>query len=298
MKIKYLSRILGFVVLTAMLSSCLKDNRFIDFAGVGTIVEFPLGGQINFNPDAITETPDTLDNSTIVRQFAVNVASPKIPTTETKITLAVDNSLIAPYNASQTAVVYEPFPADAFKFTNSSVTIPSGQRVAIVSVTFYKAKLDPSKSYMLPIKIANAGGLNISANKGIHYFHIIGNVLAGSYNYDYYRYNNGVGPSAGPPSTGPTPGATATFSPVSPTEITVLTGYLGIPYHLTFKKTGNVISDFAVSFNSDDVAGTGVTITDGPRIKTADPVNGIFEFYFSAKNSAGKARFIDEKFYK
>jgi hypothetical protein len=268
MKTKYTSRVLAFLVLTVLFSSCLKDKRYIDFAGVGTIVEFPLGGQINFGADAITEDPDTLDNSTIVRQFAVNVASPDIPNKETKITLGVDNSLVTSYNASQSVVSYEVMPADAFKFTDQSVTIPSGQRVAIVSVTFYKAKLDPSKSYMLPIKIADAGGLNISANKGVHYYHFIGNDFAGSYKHQFTRT-----PAAG--NFTYADGYTSVFLPDSPLQFEVAGGYYtaDIRYVINFTKTGTgadaKYSHFAASINEDDVkrlANAGITVTSQPKI--------------------------------
>jgi len=267
MKFKYITKGLALLMLTVFFSSCLKDSRYVDFGASGTIVEFPLGGQINFGPDAITEAPDEADGSTIVRQFAVNVASPAVPTKETKITLAVDNSIIATYNKSQTVVAYEAFPTDAFKFTNTSVTIPAGQRVAIVSVTFYKAKLDPSKSYMLPIKIADAGGLNISANKGIHYYHFIGNDFAGSYQHKFTRT-----PAGG---NFDYPGNTSTFFPDSPTQFEVAGGYYtqDIRYVVSFTKTGSgasaTYSHFELSINEDDVkriAGVPITVTAAPTI--------------------------------
>ncbi|WP_114940939.1 DUF1735 domain-containing protein [Mucilaginibacter endophyticus] len=268
MKIKYITKGLALLMLTVFFSSCLKDSRYVDFGASGTIVEFPLGGQINFGPDAITEAPDESDGSTIVRQFAVNVASPAIPTKETKITLAVDNSLVAAYNKTQTAVSYETFPTDAFKFTNTSVTIPAGQRVAIVSVTFYKAKLDPSKSYMLPIKIADAGGLNISANKGVHYYHFIGNDFAGLYKHQFTRT-----PAAG--NFTYADGETSTFLPDSPTQFEVAGGYYtgDIRYVVSFTKTGTgasaTYSHFELSINSDDVTrigNAGITVTAAPKI--------------------------------
>src|ERR1700709_2034004 len=104
--------IIGTIVLSTALfslSSCLKD-KYNDFTKNAPIVDFPLGGKQYFGADAITEDPDTDANGTIVRQFAINVASPQKLTTATTVTLAVDNSIIATYNAANPAVVYIPMP--------------------------------------------------------------------------------------------------------------------------------------------------------------------------------------------
>ncbi|WP_121808564.1 DUF1735 domain-containing protein [Mucilaginibacter kameinonensis] len=316
MKIKYITKGLALLMLTVFFSSCLKDSRYVDFAGSGTIVEFPLGGQINFSADAITETPDPSDNSTIVRQFAVNVASPALPTKETKLTLAVDNSIVATYNKSQSVVSYDVFPTDAFKFTNTSVTIPAGQRVAIVSVTFYKAKLDPSKSYMLPIKIADAGGLNISANKGIHYYHIIGNDFAGTYTYDYRRFQNGTGPGAGKiPSKGEglapdiSNTQTVAISPITPTSFSMVTNYNGqnVAYTVSFTRTvdGSVIrySDWQVTFDKDNLAkwsDAGITNKVAPAFTVPPPATSADPKFFELNYVSGGAsgRYIDDTYHQ
>jgi hypothetical protein len=318
MKIKYITKGLALLMLTVFFSSCLKDSRYVDFAASGTIVEFPLGGKINFNPDAITEAPDTLDNSTIVREFAVNVASPELPTKETKITLAVDNSIVADYNKSQSVVSYDVFPTDAFKFTATSITIPAGKRVAIVSVTFYKAKLDPSKSYMLPIKIADASGLNISANKGIHYFHIIGNDFAGTYIYDYRRFQNGTGPGVGKiPSKGEgsapditnDPNTSVSISPITPTSFSMVTNYNGqnVAYTVSFTRTvdGAIVryTDWAVTFDKDNLAkwsDAGITNMTPPSFTLPPPATSndpkFFELNYVSGGAAG--RYIDDTYHK
>ncbi|MGZ3810447.1 MAG: DUF1735 domain-containing protein [Mucilaginibacter sp.] len=247
------------------LSSCLKDNRYIDFSKVGTIVDFPLGGTSNFAKDAFTESGDT-----ITRQFAVNIGSPTPPTSATNITLAIDNAIVTSYNASQTVVNYLPFPTGSFSFTNTSVTVPAGQRTAIVSVTVYKHLLDPSKSYMLPIKIASAGGLNISGNFGIHYYHIIGNPFAGNYNWHFERRNNGTG--AGAPAGGSFDDV-VTIGPVTPTQFEVTSGYYTGTERYEVKFTQVDLTHFKgfnVAFNADDVTSiftaNGITVTQQPVI--------------------------------
>lgn len=252
------------------LSSCLKDSRFVDFTKVGTIVEFPKGGLVNFGADAVTDATDT-----IVKQFAINVASPTVPTTATAVTLSVnDPAVITAYNNSNSAVFYLPMPAGSYVVSATKVTIPAGQRTAVLTVTFYKHLLDPSKSYMLPIKITDAGGLNISGNMGIHYYHFIGNDFAGVYEHFYTRWN--VPDSTGAPSTPRTDEGTDVFLPVNPTSFSVVSDYYYQPaYLVSFTKTGSgtsaTYSNWQVTFPPDQIAaglttpsGGAVTLASGP----------------------------------
>jgi hypothetical protein len=256
------------------LSSCLKDNRYVDFSKAGNLVDFPLGGKAYYGADAITEAPDTDANGTIVRQFAVNVATANVPTTATTITLAVDNSIIDTYNAANPSVTFLPMPADAFVFTQTTATIPAGKQYANVSVTFYKNKLDPSKSYMLPIKIVSTtGGYKISGSQNIHYYHFIGNDFAGSYELIWTRWN--VADTTGAPAYDHLDEGPYTFFPVDPTTFKVSSGYYtGIPYTVTFTKTGTgptaTYSNFQVVFTADDIKtyftdpGQGVVVGAAP----------------------------------
>jgi hypothetical protein len=288
------------------LSSCLKDN-YVDFTKDAPVVDFPLGGTQFFGADAITEAPDTDANGTIVRQFAVNVGAPKALGTPTKITLAVDFSIVTSYNASQTAVTYLPMPSNAYSFTATTVTVPAGQQYVTTSVTFYKNKLDPSKSYMLPIKIVSAGGLTISGNMGIHYYHFIGNDFAGAYLWDYTRT----------PAAGNFTGQPTTLFPVTPLQFEMNSGYYTgtVRYEVTFTKGGTpaapTYTNFAVTLNSDDVANiltpAGIAVTAPPVFTdpTVTPTSvytyaqalKIFDFTYSVLGSSG-ARVVEDRFYK
>jgi hypothetical protein len=262
------------------LSSCLKDDkRYTDFSKGTPIVEFNLGGLAYFGPDAVTETSDT-----VTKKFAVSVASVTMPSTPTTISLAVDNSIVATYNAANPAVTYIAMPANAYKVAVTAITIPGGQRVFVDSVTIYKNKLDPSLSYLLPIKIAStSGGYTISSNMSVHYYHVIGNDFAGTYREKYQRYNAADSTSA--PLNGASidfvDGVTTTFVPVTPTELTVYAGYVSqteFRYDITFTKTGTgasaTYSDFHVTFIASDVtaeAAAGIVVTQAPVF--FDPVS-------------------------
>jgi Domain of unknown function (DUF1735) len=276
MKMKKRIYLINTILLTAAvlsLSSCLKDSRYVDFSKVGTIVEMPLSGQAFFGPDAITDPGDT-----ITRQFVINVASPTVPTAATTVTLSInDPAIVTAYDNNNPAVFYLPMPAGSFVFSTTSVTIPGGQRVSpVLTVTFYKNLLDPSKSYMLPIKITGAGGLNVSSNQNTHYYHFIGNDFAGTYEHFYTRWNNADTTTA--PSTPRTDEGTDLFSPVSPTEFVVITDYYTQPhYDVTFTKTGSgagaTYSNWAIQFLPADVAAGGqwannITVVTQPKFRS------------------------------
>ncbi|MFB9841262.1 DUF1735 domain-containing protein [Mucilaginibacter ginsenosidivorans] len=260
------------LAMTALsLSSCLKDPRYVDFSKAGNVVNMPFSGQAYFGGDAITEAPADDENGTIVRQFSVNVATANPPTTDTKVTLAVDFSLVDSYNALGGAVHYEPMPSEAYSFTTTEVTVPSGKQYAVTSVTFYKNLLDPSKSYMLPIKIASTtGGYTISGNLGVHYYHFIGNDFAGAYLWDYTRI----------PAAGNFVGETTTLFPVTPTQFEMNSGYFTqtIRYEVTFTKNSDgTYSDFAVDLNADDIqnilVANGLTLVKHPVLVNYDPTH-------------------------
>ncbi len=295
------SKLTGLILLAGvtLLSSCLKDDRYVDFGASKPIAELPISGLTNFSKDAFTEAGDT-----IVRQFAVNIASPSIPTTDTKVTLAVDNSVIAAYAKIDNSVSYVAMPANAFVFTDVSVTIAKGTRTKIVSVTIYKNKLDPSLSYMLPIVIKDASGTTISGNFGIHYYHVIGNHFAGVYKWDYLRYNNSSG--TGTPTTD-SKGQSATLSPVTPTQFEVASGYLGLRYEVTFTQNAGVYSNFAVAINADDaaaladgsLAGAKISISSPAEIVSVDPIAQKFIFKFKVHNNDnGSDRSLQDTYYK
>jgi hypothetical protein len=287
------------------LSSCLKDSRYVSFANGGTVVDFPLGGKSNFGKDAITEAPDTDANGTIVRQFAVNVASPDLPKAATTIKLAIDNSIVDAYNASQSAVHYLPLPTDAYVFTATTVTVPAGQQYATVSVTFYKNKIDPTNSYMLPIKIASTSNGIISGNFGIHYYHFIGNDFAGPSLWDYTRT----------PPSGNFVGGSTTIYPVTPTQFEVASGYYtgNIRYEVTFTKNADgTYQDFAVDLNADDItnilgpAGIAVTVhpafspasgyTPGTKYTKTQVQHGLLDFIYKVHSSADRT--VEDKYYQ
>jgi hypothetical protein len=244
-------------VLTVSLTSCLKDKPNVDFSNIGAFAEIVHAGTPYFGEASITDATDTIS-----RTLQINVTGVYPPTNDVKVTVELDNSLVAKYAAIDATVPYLVMPAGSFVFTNTTVTIKAGTRLANLPVTFYKNKLDPTKSYMLPIKISNVTGAGQSANFSIKYYHFIGNDFAGTYQWQFTRT-----PSGGTNFTYAA-GNTNTFLPNSATEFEVTGGYYTqtIRYKVDFQQVGlypnATYSHFTVVIDPDDVT----TILNGNNI--------------------------------
>jgi hypothetical protein len=276
--------------LSFLATGCLKDDPNVDFSNLGAVIQMPYSGKGFFAQDAVIDAADT-----IVKTFTINIASPYPLNKEVNVTVGIDKSLVDEYNAYDTAVHYEAMPDSAYSFSETTVTIPAGSRLDTLQVTFYKTKLDPLKSYLLPIAIKDASGETISGNMSVHYYHFIGNPISGSYSWEWIRYN-AADTSSGTP-TYDEDYSPATFSPVTPTSIQTESG-TGVVYILSFTNTNGALSDFTVVFDQASVDAADITVTLDPKIVVADPVNGVYRFYFEYNNSSGDHRCITDQFIK
>jgi hypothetical protein len=304
--IRNFSMLLG---LTAMLgfSSCVKDSNYVDFAAVGTTIDIPLGGVSNFSKGSLTESTDE-----IVKQFAVNVSSPKPLSTDLTVTIAVDEAARTAYNTAQTAVAFEAFPAGSYTIDKTSAVVPAGTRTDIVTVKFDKTKLDPAKSYLLAISITDAQGQTINANYHTKYYSIIGNDFAGLYDWHYERRNNSDG--SGAPAGGSFDDEVIIF-PVTPRIFEVTSGYYTATarYQVTFEKPDAAhYKNFTLKFNPDDLANiftvNGITVTQQPVIfvpgydatksYTFAEALDLLTFQYVVQNSSGYRYSIDKYTHK
>lgn len=298
--------IIILTVVTISLAGCLKDNPNVDFSKIVPTINLPYSGLAYFSSDAVTDAGDT-----ITKTFTINLASDYPLKTDTKVTVGVDNTVIPTYDAAYPAVNFIAMPAGAYVFPQTTVTIKAGTRLATLSVTFYKHVLDPSQSYLLPIKILSADQV-ISANFSIHYYHFIGNDFAGSYKYDYRRWQNGTG--AGAPnitSLGQLPPADGTtLSPVTPTEFKMITDYNGqkVQYDVTFTRTVTspgvvTYTNWAVKFLPEDLAKwapAGISNIQAPAFTVPPPANNSAPKVFELNYISGGAfpRYIDDTYTK
>jgi Domain of unknown function (DUF1735) len=289
-------------VLSVMMAGCLKDKAVVDFSTISPVVELPYHGLEGFSGDAVLTAGQT---DPIVVPIIVNLASVNPLSKDINITLAVDDAIRTQYNGTG-GVQYEQLPDSTYTFAEKTGVIKAGSRLDTLYVTVFPEKVDPTINYMLPVKIADASGTTISGNFGIAYLHMIGNPLAGPFQWAWTRFN--ASDTTGAPNGASftfADGVTATFLPDNPTTIEVQSGYgdqngLNIRYVLSFTNTGGVLSDFHVKINPSDVTNSitgaigALSFTDA-TILTADGVNKHFRFTYAVVNSAGAPRvFIDD----
>ena len=305
-----MKKITVFSIIAFALSStgCLKDKPNVDFSNIKPIAEIsssninptkngPASGLDYFNQATL---PYIGADTTFDVTFDVNITGEYPPTKDVSVTLAVDDSKRVAYNSNLAPADQFLLPADSnYSFAVKTAIVKAGTRLAKFTVTFFPQTLDPAKSYMLPITLTDASGLTISGNLSTIYLHIIGNPLAGVYNWDWTRYDAMDSLGALNPSS--FKGKTTTIVPDNANTVEVQDNYYNSPHYvLTFTNANGVLSNFKVSLNADDVAvmnAAGITIIDGPNIIKADPVNKIFEFQYAVFNGTAN-RYLIDKYYK
>jgi hypothetical protein len=233
--------------------------------------------------------------------IAVDISSPQVLNYAVTVTLSWDTSLITAYNTANSQYPLKALPDSCFSIASPmTINIPAGYRIGKIPVKLFPKKINSTVSYGMPFRITAVSGsgasLLISPNAGSLLYAFIGNPIAGAYTQEYIRYNNAAGTGT-PVADNITPGAL--FVPVSPTEVTMTSGLGGgLTYDLTFTSTNGVPDpgSFSVSLVASTVTAVGITISAGPTIIYADPVNGKYKFNFQYLNSSGAARNITDIF--
>jgi hypothetical protein len=306
-KILIFSLLIGSLTFT----SCLKEgpmNVDIDetTANVLTLqfIEGGGGSTINsglryFSGSALTY-PATEASHVATFNVAINGAQPL--KADVPVTLAIDATR-AKDNFANDAIPYEMMPDSLYKLETTSVTIPAATRVVPVKITFYPAKINPTKSFILPVTIKDGSGQVISGNHSTIYFHVIGNPLAGIYNVTGTRYNYSgvIGYTGGAYPTNyistaasPSP---KTATPNSPTEIALdyaNLGGSGYQYLITYNPANPTAIDVTGNKTFLDAVSNFAVL-----VKTYDPVRKqirIVSVYNNALGGAGSDRIIDETF--
>jgi hypothetical protein len=289
-----------------LISGCLKDHSNVDFNSSGFIAEIshasitannaPSAGLDYFNaatlPVFSSNDPDTVT-------FDVNIASQYPPTKDINVTVAIDDAKRVAYNATGPTTLFDAQPDSTFSFPTTTAVIKAGSRLATFTVIYYPDKIDPTKSYLLPITLTDASGITISGNLSTIYLHLIGNLLAGSYNQEWIRYNTATQTGTPAYDQDVSPGI---FIPVSPTEIQVQSG-TGIYYFLSFTNNNppggsdlSLLSDFVLTVSADDFSKNGITLNAGPVIDSINAPLHYFKFNFGYLNGSGSPRNITDIF--
>ncbi|RYE22882.1 MAG: DUF1735 domain-containing protein [Sphingobacteriaceae bacterium] len=171
----------------ALLNSCLKDSRYIDFAGSKPLVELPAAtgvagtGLFQTASFAISTTPTPLN-------VLVNVAAPKPLSNDLTVRLSVDQAALTAYNKAN-GTSYTLLPAADYNST-LMVTIPANQNSANLIVNINSNLIDPSNTnYVLPLTITDASGQQISNYKTLLYNVTVKNAYDGNYTVTGYKFH-------------------------------------------------------------------------------------------------------------
>jgi hypothetical protein len=152
------------LLVTTLLSSCLKDNSpgTINFGKSPALIGFQYAGF-----QAVPYTVAILPNAGQVyttTQVTLSVASLTLGSAVTA-TLSVDNAGFAAYAATDTAGGKKDnlLPAADYQVA-STVTIPAGQQIVTIPITFAGNAIDFTQNYILALHLTNASGAEIASN--------------------------------------------------------------------------------------------------------------------------------------
>lgn len=217
-------------------------------------------------------------------------------------------------NYANDGLIYNALPDSTYTFSSNTGVIKKGTTYAAFKLIVYPNKLDGSKNYMLPIS-ATTDDANVpfSTNYQTIYVHTIGNLLAGAYNWTYWRFNQ-TGSSMPdttvyPASTDLSPGL---FAPDNSEIVEIGTGYgqtVGIHcrYQLTFTTAPTIaeLTNFKVKINAKDVSDTtdpsslvsqGIALATDAKFLKLDPLSGHYKMAFMVVNGSGNARYLVDEF--
>lgn len=302
---------LAITSMLIVISSCVKEREgFTDLSKVSDFVILTGSGTGNFKASNLlvnTSSPDTIKQT--VTALLASASSDSGPIT---VTIGLDNSAIAAYNSAN-GTNFQPFPANAFKIVNTSITIPGGlEHTGTTEVWIFQDKLDPTVSYILPVAITDGGGKALTSNQNIIYYNVIGNVLAGNYLQSFYRWN-GTTDTTTAPNGGGFVDEPAVVAPITATTVLLPEDYLetfvGVGVNLSFTNTAGTLSNFNVSIDAASMAAItagGFTVVTAPKLvgykivgtAATKYAGSTFRIYMVLTNSTGATRTVIDNFVK
>ena len=284
------------------LNSCIKDDpNGVDSSNNTAKIVILEGGMeaANFSGAGLS-FPGT--DATDTTYFHLNYAGNQVAPNDVTVTIGYDADALAAYNASSSTLQYQKFPDSIYSFTSTTVKIKAGQSYSdAIPLAIFPSKVDGSQNYMLPISVKDAQGNAISGNFKTIYYHMIGNIFAGSYTVYYSRWNSAM-PSGNPTTQKVYSGVSG--SAVNSNVFEIQSGYgtqgygSNLRHHISFDGTTFAnATNFTAKLNTADVTaftGAGFTLVNDDALIKADAINKTFVISYSVLNPSGAARcFID-----
>lgn len=277
-------------ILIAVLSpfaSCLKDDTAILKPEQSpAVVEFKdiVGPSSSVLAPYRVYVPSTLDPEIpeVTIDAVVNYVGPGVAPSDIVVNLTTDPSAVTSYNSSEQANYFH-LPTSAYEFP-ATVTIKAGTREAQVPIKLKISKFDQSKENVLAMKIASATNTAVSGNFGtVIYSFPVKSVWEGTYTYtiinDYGTIDGNIG---------------GTF-----TEEGVKLSTVG-PNKLYMQYLWRTYSGYAhYQFSGDNTTITSIYAFSGSarattidKVVVVDPVNRIFEVWWTGIGRGVKERFV------
>lgn len=173
---------IGALLLGINLVSCLDDAKYaLDPSGTNNTIGF-LDPSVPLSPSgAVYPVWIRAFGVSATDQFeqTIKFEGPNSNDKDIELTVAVDPLALDEYNTQMTVGLdgeeplngdtYELLPEANYDIDNLTVTIPKGERTAILSVTIYPDQFDLSKKYAIPVRIvsSSSGVLNAHFSVGI-----------------------------------------------------------------------------------------------------------------------------------
>jgi hypothetical protein len=154
-----MKKILFFIIVSALISGCLKDDPYSDYADTQPLIIIP-----NSNwPGNAQPIEDSLLNGTLTKDTLYLYAQVSWHTTldtEIRVAFQKDNSLIDAYN-NNWFTNYVVLPDNCYQTPSLTISIPAHTQRVAVPIILFPDKIDNTQQYMLAFTITDAQGKTI-----------------------------------------------------------------------------------------------------------------------------------------
>ncbi|WP_295730488.1 DUF1735 domain-containing protein [uncultured Muribaculum sp.] len=158
--------LIGLVASAAILfTGCSDDEKMPDFPGNPNPIVFTGDNSATFK---ITQTPVSTIQTV---EWSIGVKSNKAPKSDVRVTMGIDNSLIAAYNAEH-KTNYQAVPAGVVVFENQVMTIPAGERESVEETKMkltedseLLASLNSTDGYLVPVTVTGVEGAQLAVSR-------------------------------------------------------------------------------------------------------------------------------------
>ena len=161
----YIKTVFVCLLATTVLSSCLKDKRYVDSKDVGATIDLPaVAYNGEYNNITIAASP-----TLVAYPVLVNVSVPTALTTAVHVVLKVDPAALTAYNLTLPvdSPKYTLMSTTAYNITDLTATVPANQTAGHITVNFNTSAILTTD--ILPLSIASTDAGTITQYKTILY---------------------------------------------------------------------------------------------------------------------------------